>query len=86
MLSSYFMFRVLRLAVGGISPFSIKVSRIFYTKKGRLCVNRPVLCQGVSEKSKISSISTNTAGFYIKKPWNPACVCEVSVIFLGNTA
>ena len=44
MLSSYFMFRVLRLAVGGISPFSIKVSRIFYTKKGRLCVNRPVLC------------------------------------------
>ena len=63
------MFRVLRLAVGCSSPFSIKVSRIFYTKKGRLCVNRPVLCLGVSEKSKISSISTNTAGFYIKKPY-----------------
>ena len=57
------MFRVLRLAVGGSSPFFIR------TKKGRLCVNRPVLCLGVSEKSKISSISTNTAGFYIKKPY-----------------
>ena len=47
---------------------------------------------GVSEKSKLSSISTNTAGFCVKKPWNPqriprlfalhpACVCEISVIF-----
>ena len=53
---------------GGNCAVLPKVSRIFYTKKGRLCVNRPVLCLGVSEKSKISSISTNTAGFYIKKP------------------
>jgi hypothetical protein len=78
MLSSYFMFRVLRLAVGAAARFLLKaiphnskyrygergaasagavlkpqggncavlpkVSRIFYTKKGRLCVNRPVLC------------------------------------------
>ena len=56
---------------GGNCAVLPKVSHIFYTKKGRLCVNRPVLCLGVSEKSKISSISTNTAGFYIKKPWNP---------------
>ena len=27
--------------------------------------------QGVSEKSKLSSISTNTARFCVKKPWNP---------------
>lgn len=27
--------------------------------------------QGVSEKLKISSISTNTARFCVKKPWNP---------------
>ncbi len=54
---------------GGNCAVLPKVSRIFYTKKGRLCVNRPVLCLGVSEKSKISSISTNTAGFYIKKPY-----------------
>ena len=47
---------------------------------------------GAAEKSKISSISTNAAGFCVKKPWNPqriprlfalhpACVCEISVIF-----
>ena len=29
----------------------------------------PPLRQGVSEKSKISSISTNAAGFCVKKPW-----------------
>ena len=82
MLSSYFMFRVLRLAVGGSSPFFIR------TKKGRLCVNRPVLCLGVSEKSKISSISTNTAGFCVKKPWNPqripAALCLKFALCLRN--
>ena len=31
----------------------------------------PPLRQGVSEKSKVSSISTNAAGFCVKKPWNP---------------
>ena len=80
---------------GGNCAVLPKVSRIFYTKKGRLCVNRPVLCLGVSEKSKISSISTNTAGFYIKKPWNPqripmalcltSCLCLRSIRhFLGQ--
>ena len=29
----------------------------------------PPLRQGVSEKSKVSSISTNAAGFCVKKPW-----------------
>jgi hypothetical protein len=28
------------------------------------------LAWGVSETSKISSISTNAAGFCVKKPWN----------------
>ena len=23
----------------------------------------------------------NTAGFCVKVPWNPACVCEISAIF-----
>ena len=41
MLSSYFMFRLLRLAVGCSSPFSIKVSRIFYTKKGAALCEPP---------------------------------------------
>ena len=48
--------------------------------------------RGYLKQSKISSISTNAAGFCVKKPWNPqriprlfalhpACVCEISVIF-----
>ena len=44
--------------------------------------------QGVSEKSKISSISTNTAGFCVKKPWNPqripAALCLKSCLCLRN--
>jgi hypothetical protein len=44
--------------------------------------------QGVSEKSKISSISTNTAKFCVKKPWNPqripAALCLTSCLFLRN--
>ena len=46
MLSSYFMFRMLRLAVGGSSPFSIKVSRIFYTKKGAALCEPPCFMLG----------------------------------------
>ena len=44
--------------------------------------------QGVSEKSKISSISTNTARFCVKKPWNPqripAALCLKSCLCLRN--
>ena len=73
---------------GGNCAVLPKVSRIFYTKNGRLCVNRPVLCLGVSEKSKISSISTSTARFYIKKPWNPqripAALCLTSCLCLRS--
>ncbi|MFZ2678017.1 MAG: hypothetical protein WAX56_06310, partial [Gemmiger qucibialis] len=54
---------------GAAALFPLKCRASSTQKKGRLCVNRPVLCSGVSEKSKISSISTNTAGFYIKKPY-----------------
>ena len=56
------------------------------------CASSHKSAWGVSEKSKLSSISTNTAGFCVKNPWNPqriprlfalnpACVCEISVIF-----
>ena len=41
---------------------------------------------GAAEKSKISSISTNAAGFCVKKPWNPqripAALCLKSVLRL----
>jgi hypothetical protein len=44
--------------------------------------------QGVSEKLKISSISTNTARFCVKNPWNPqripAALCLTSCLFLRN--
>ena len=43
---------------------------------------------GISEKSKLSSISTNTAGFCVKKPWNPqripAALCLKSCLCLRN--
>ena len=46
------------------------------------------------KKAKISSISTNAAGFCVKEPWNPqriprlfalnpVCVCGISVIFFA---
>ena len=44
--------------------------------------------QGVSEKSKISFISTNTARFCVKKPWNPqripAALCLTSCLCLRS--
>ena len=44
--------------------------------------------QGVSEKSKLSSISTNTARFCVKKPWNPqripAALCLKSCLCSRN--
>ena len=44
--------------------------------------------QGVSEKSKISFISTNAARFCVKKPWNPqripAALCLESCLCLWN--
>ena len=47
-----------------------------------------VFDQGGSEKSKISSISTNTAGLCVKKPWNPqripAALCLTSCLCLRN--
>ena len=43
---------------------------------------------GAAEKSKISSISTNAAGFCVKKPWNPqripAALCLKSCLCLRN--
>ena len=43
---------------------------------------------GAAEKSKISSISTNAAGFCVKKPWNPqripAALCLTSCLCLRN--
>ncbi|MFZ2713301.1 MAG: hypothetical protein WAX54_09680, partial [Gemmiger qucibialis] len=46
------------------------------------------LAWGVSETSKISSISTNAAGFCVKKPWNiqriPAALCLTSCLCLRN--
>ena len=44
--------------------------------------------QGVSEKSKLSSISTSTAGLCVKNPWNPqripAALCLTSCLCLRN--
>ena len=43
---------------------------------------------GAAEKSKISFISTNAAGFCVKKPWNPqripAALCLTSCLCLRN--
>ena len=44
--------------------------------------------RGYLKQSKISSISTNTAGFCVKKPWNPqripAALCLKSCLCLRN--
>ena len=44
------------------------------------------IIDGAAEKSKISSISTNAAGFCVKSPWNPqripAALCLKSVLRL----
>ena len=44
--------------------------------------------RGYLKQSKISSISTNAAGFCVKKPWNPqripAALCLTSCLCLRN--
>ena len=77
---------------GGNCAVLPKVLSYHYIVVYPSCASSHESAWGVSEKSKLSSISTNTAGFCVKKPWNPqriprlfalhpACVCEISVIF-----
>ncbi|WP_270763554.1 hypothetical protein, partial [Gemmiger qucibialis] len=53
-----------------------------------LCGIALAFSQGVSETSKISSISANAAGFCVKKLWNPqripAALCLESCLWLWN--
>ena len=56
---------------GGNCAVLPKVLSYHYIVVYPSCASSHESAWGVSEKSKLSSISTNTAGFCVKKPWNP---------------
>ena len=73
---------------GGNCAVLPKVLSYHYIVVYPSCASSHESAWGVSEKSKLSSISTNTAGFCVKKPWNPqripAALCLTSCLCLRN--